>query len=264
MTEWRILESEPPTPRYPIGSVDRVLQLLLLFRDRRSIRVADAAAELGVASSTAHRLLAMLALHGFVTQDLRTRHYVCGPAVIELSHAVQGNEDITPLLQAATEDIAAAAGETANACVLRHTSVIFVAGQECDHQLRIADQTGRRMVAFHSAPGKVLLAGLSLERLRELYPSDYIEDPINASRISRKALEAELEDVRANGYATNTVPAGTDPLDFESVAVAVLRQTKPVAALAVAAPAQRVTPRWDKQMSRILRAAADSVEAKLD
>jgi IclR family acetate operon transcriptional repressor len=255
--------SAPQKPRYPIGSVDRVLQLLLLFRDRESIRVADAAAELGVASSTAHRLLAMLQLHGFVTQDSATRQYVCGPAVIELSHAVRANEeDITPLLQTAVEEAAERLDETANACVLHHTSVIFVAGRECDHPLRVADQTGRRIVAFHSAGGKVLLADLPVSRLRELYPNDPIEDPLVGVRVRRRDFEAELESVRADGFAVNSV-GGKGMFEFQSVAVPVRRGTDTIAALTVAAPAQRVTKSWAKDAAATLRQVAASVEAAL-
>jgi DNA-binding IclR family transcriptional regulator len=250
-------------PRYPIGSVDRVLQLLLLFRDRESIRVADAAAELGVAGSTAHRLLAMLQLHGFVTQDSRNHEYLWGPAIIELSHAVNRNEDLAPILQDATEELVDTVGETTNAAVLRHTSVVFVAGRECDHALRIANQTGRRFPAFHSAPGKVLLASLPPERLRELYPSERIEDQEGGVRIRRRDLEAELETVREKGFATNDVPTSPGSADFESIAVPVRRGGQTVAALSVAAPSQRVDQRWPKATLRAMLKTAAALEAKL-
>lgn len=49
-----------PPPQYPIESVDNALRLLLLFETRPSIRLTDASKYLGVASSTAHRLMGML------------------------------------------------------------------------------------------------------------------------------------------------------------------------------------------------------------
>ena len=47
-------------PTYSIEAVDNALQLLQLLRDGGTLRLKDAAEELGVAPSTAHRLLAML------------------------------------------------------------------------------------------------------------------------------------------------------------------------------------------------------------
>src|SRR5258708_6972318 len=47
-------------PHYPIESVDNALKLLLLLGEQPQIRLSEATRYLGVASSTAHRLLAML------------------------------------------------------------------------------------------------------------------------------------------------------------------------------------------------------------
>lgn len=54
-------------PTYAIESVDHALQLLLVLQHHGRLRGAEAAAELGVARSTAHRLLGMLRYRGFVT-----------------------------------------------------------------------------------------------------------------------------------------------------------------------------------------------------
>ena len=69
-------------PKYPISSVDNALRLLGLFRERERVRLVEARDHLGVAQSTAHRLLAMLAHHGFVRQEADSRLYVAGPALV--------------------------------------------------------------------------------------------------------------------------------------------------------------------------------------
>lgn len=250
-------------PRYPIGSVDRVLQLLLLFRERSSIRVADAAKELGVAGSTAHRLLAMLQVHGFIVQDRETREYVPGPAILELGNAVNRQDDITVLAQAATDELCERLSETAQASVLRHTSVVFTAGVESEYALRIADQTGKRIAAFHSASGKVMLADLPAERVRELYPSEVLTDSFNGVTMRRADLEAELEEVRGAGYATNDIPNTADAGDLLSLAVPIRKNGTVIAALSVAAPAQRATPSWRERAVTELRRSARSLERQI-
>jgi hypothetical protein len=47
-------------PQYPIESVDNALKVLLLLGERSELRLTEVSEYLGVASSTAHRLLAML------------------------------------------------------------------------------------------------------------------------------------------------------------------------------------------------------------
>jgi DNA-binding IclR family transcriptional regulator len=64
-----------PRPQYPVESVDNALRLLLMVRDRGEIRLSEAREALGVAQSTTHRLMAMLACHDFVRQDPASRHH---------------------------------------------------------------------------------------------------------------------------------------------------------------------------------------------
>ena len=59
-----------------VGSVERALAILQLYREgRRSLAVTEVAAELGVANSTAHRLLRSLCNGGLLQQDPATRRY---------------------------------------------------------------------------------------------------------------------------------------------------------------------------------------------
>src|SRR5271170_7467241 len=74
-------------PTYLIESVDKALRLLHLFAETDRIRVSDAAALLGVAPSTAHRILAMLQYHGFAAQDRRTHDYLPGPGLTRIGLA---------------------------------------------------------------------------------------------------------------------------------------------------------------------------------
>ena len=262
MTDQQASRQDQAQPRYPIGSVDRVLQLLLLFRDREAIRVADAAQELGVANSTAHRLLAMLQMHGFIAQERETRRYVPGPAIIELGNAVHRQDDLADLGRTAAEELQELLSETANVSVLQHTSVVFIAGAECQQALRIADQTGCRIAAFHSAPGKSMLAGMPRERLHLLYPDDELTDPSNGVTMRRSDLETELEEVRAAGFATNDVPNTSAVGEFLSLAVPVHRDGAIVLALSVAAPAQRATYSWKQLAITELTRTAKALESQ--
>ena len=79
--------SERTPPAYPITSVDNALKLLLTFRDRPQLALSDASAYLGVAHSTAHRLLAMLAYHDFVRQERGLE-----PPACRLVEAIDGEQ----------------------------------------------------------------------------------------------------------------------------------------------------------------------------
>ncbi|MHA6631087.1 helix-turn-helix domain-containing protein [Pseudonocardia sichuanensis] len=88
------MTSGPAGPTYPIESVRNALLLVLLLRDRKRLRVSECAAELGVAWSTAHRLLAMLEHYGFLQRDAASRTYLAGEALLALGLAGVNRLDI--------------------------------------------------------------------------------------------------------------------------------------------------------------------------
>jgi DNA-binding IclR family transcriptional regulator len=71
-------------PAYPLRSVAKALEMLLLLRERDRIGVSEASRELGVARSTAHRLVTMLSYYGFTQRD-QDAHYRPGPALVPLA-----------------------------------------------------------------------------------------------------------------------------------------------------------------------------------
>jgi len=122
-------------PPYAIESVDNALRLLLLVRRDGGIRVSAAADELGVARSTAHRLLAMLKYREFVVQD-SDRRYVPGSALRSM-----GSESLERALpQIARPHMIAlskAVGETVNLMTRLDTQVRFVESIEGSEVLRV-------------------------------------------------------------------------------------------------------------------------------
>jgi DNA-binding IclR family transcriptional regulator len=69
---------EPPA--YAIASVDHALRLAVLLQLEGPVTVSAAAERLGVARSTAHRLLTMLVYRDFAVQD-EDRRYRAGPVI---------------------------------------------------------------------------------------------------------------------------------------------------------------------------------------
>lgn len=252
--------SDDESPRYPVGAVDRALRLLLMFRDRPSVRIVDAARELGAAPSTVHRLLAMLMAHGLVTRDPDSQAYVPGEVLADLGVQVINQRDFIDVARPFMLDLVARFGETTNLGVLRRRDVLFVAEVESDHMVRIGNQLGRRIPAYHSSIGRVLLAELPLARLRALYPEATLRDEAGEVVLERADLEADLQRVLTRGYATNDQPRS---LDFFSLAVPLRPHGKAIAGLAIAAPMSRLGKGWREQALAELRGSARAIEKAL-
>src|SRR5947209_268170 len=163
------VQKHQAAPAYPIASVDNALRLLVLFRDRPRVRLSEASEYLGVAHSTAHRLMAMLAFHGFVRQEADSRAYVAGPVLTEIGLAAVRELDIRLHARPALEQLAATLGETVHLAVLEGGSVRYLDAVESPRALRVAARTGTTLAANCTASGKALLAELPDAQVTALF-----------------------------------------------------------------------------------------------
>jgi DNA-binding IclR family transcriptional regulator len=187
-------------PAYHIASVGRALTLLTAFIERPQLTVSEAADLLGVAPSTAHRLLQMLLHHRFVEQGER-RVYVRGPALVSLTEAAEQAPDVEsvalPHLQRLRDELRG----TAHLLALEGNGARFLTGVEWRDETRIAaSRVGWLLPAHTLAGGKAMLARLSRAQIESLFP-----DGLPVTRYARvrtlAQLQAELADIRSRGYA---------------------------------------------------------------
>lgn len=249
-----VMENDPTVPSYRITSVDHALQLLALFKSRSSLRVAEAADELGVARSTAHRLLAMLVYREFVTQDRTTRAYLPGPALIEVGMGALTGLDIRQKARPYLDRLVMETGETASLQILQGAEVRFVDSVESPNAVRVASRAGVTLPAHAASGGKLLLAALSEEVFLRLYPREKLSAVTPATTTSRKVLMKELEVARDQGYSVNHEESQPG-----LVAVAVPlpdRNGGYLGALTVAGPTARMDDDGIERCVRALRAAA--------
>jgi IclR family acetate operon transcriptional repressor len=190
-------------PTYSIEAVDNALQLLQLLRDGGSLRLKDAANELGVAPSTAHRLLAMLVYRGFAVQD-ESRRYVPGPAMGAGPAGVSWTRLLREVARPHMELLCSRVNETVNLMIRVGTKVRFLDTVESTNVLRVGDRQGTVLPANKASGGKAMLAELDPAMIDQLFRSqnaaiggDSIPDAEYA------ALLRELETVRSNGFAAN-------------------------------------------------------------
>lgn len=243
----------------PVESVDRALRLLLYLRDNESISVKEAAEHLGIAASTAHRLLTTLTRRGFTVQDFARRYWL--GAV--MSHADPREVTEAELLEAAAQPLAelqARVQETVQIMVLRRGNIRFLDGVEPNTLLRVARRKDYEMPAFVSAGGKAILARLSNREVEEIYRRGLREWPTRRVE-SMTMMKRMLSQVRRLGYGISLEETEQGVV---GVGVAIVGpDSKPVAALTVAIPSVRFQRKDVPEYAAALREAAARVETVL-
>jgi len=102
------------TAASPLQTVDRALQVLLSYSEgRRDWGVLELAEEFGFDKSTSQRLLAALAVRGFLLADPYTRRYSLGPAMWHMANVWERGGGLARLAEQVLASLAAETERTA-------------------------------------------------------------------------------------------------------------------------------------------------------
>jgi IclR family acetate operon transcriptional repressor len=229
--------SESATGGDRLTSVDNALCLLQLVAERQALRVSEAADLLGVARSTAHRLLSALRRRDFLMQDKPNGVYRPGPALHAIGMAAISRIDIRRIAQPVLEQLRDQTRETTSLAILEGTMSRFIECYEGLSAVRVGSRTGIVRYAHASAIGKAMLAALPDAELSRRYPDEELPAATPFSITTRHQLMLELAQVRRQGYALNWEESSDG---VSAVAVAVLDAAgAPLAAVSVAVPSMR-------------------------
>lgn len=243
---------------------NRALELLRLFTVEKPIWTAEeAAGALGVAVSSAYRIIGELADAGLVDAEKPGR-YVLGPAITELDRQIQLTD---PLLQASRPvmaELISFAPEGSVVILSRAyrdkvlwAHVVVGAGQ----QSRFSYDRGRPLSMIRGAASKIILAFAPLRTLKRLYAahSDAIRDVGLGG--SWNDFLANLRAMRKAGYAV--ARAAYDPGRFAIAAPVLNEERRALGSLSYILEEEKADDRTVKRLAAILIAAAHEVEADM-
>jgi len=247
-------------PPYAVESVDNALRILQMLRDSGQVRVSDVAAELGIARSTAHRLLAMLVYRDFAVQS-EDRSYRPGPAIAAKPLRGEPTQRLRQVMRPHMEALCDQVAETINLVVRLGTQTRFLHTVESARVLRVGDRQGTILPAWKTSGGKVLLAELPDAQLTALLRGASGRPPEGLTAAERRSLVTQLRLVRDQGYAENIEESESGVC---AIGVCVRdRLGDPVAALSVSAPSVRYTPDRSRVFLRELRTTVARAQADI-
>ena len=189
-------------------SLERGLGILSAFTpDRPALGISELARKLDLTRSTTHRYVATLATLGYLQQDDSTRKYRLGPRVLDLGFSVLGSLELREIAAPHLRRLTDATGHTSNLAIRDDTDVILidrVRGRPGRyHHLEYTLHIGSRLPSYCSATGKALLAFLPRRDLDRLLDRIELVQRGPRTLTDKRALLAELEEVRRTGVAVN-------------------------------------------------------------
>jgi DNA-binding IclR family transcriptional regulator len=183
------------TPR--VQSVDRAMLLLRAVAaaapdDSTAARLGETC---GLNRATAWRILHTLEVHDVVSCDRDTGRWSVGGAIVDLAQSA-GSETLLGRAHPHLESLSQRTGETAALAVWRLGSLTYV-DEVRPPAVVSASWLGQTVPLHATSTGKVLLAFGDVN-----LPPGRLERFTDTTVTTRAALEEQLEQVRAVGYAT--------------------------------------------------------------
>lgn len=234
-----------------LKSVTSALDLLDLFTADEELGVSEVARRLGVAKSTAHRLLTTLASRGLVEQDDESGRYRLGLHLFELGHLALSRVELRKQSRALLEELREITGWTVHLAIAQDADTLFLERLLTLRGMQAFGEYRRRWPLHVTSSGKAICAFDPEATTRRLeaglprFTDRTLTDP--------EAFLAELATIRRRGYATSTEELMPH---LASVAAPVLdQQGFARAAISLTGPPEELSRHLDRH-GRLVVAAA--------
>jgi len=189
-------------PPYYTATLGKGLDALEALAAVEDASLTELAQRLKSSNATLFRILATLAMRGYVQKLPRSNRYRLTLRSFELGARAVSRLSLREAALAPMQALAQAVNESPHLAVLDGNGVVIVEKAECRQPVRVDTYVGQRAPAHCSALGKIVLAHAAAETIDAIFgqpPQRYTLDTLT----DRAEFDRELARVRAQGYAVN-------------------------------------------------------------
>lgn len=244
--------------------VDRAFDILeLLATAHCEVSLSHVHDRLGLAPSTAHRVLHRLVVRGYASQNTDSRLYGPGPKLLEIATRASTNTtfNLQSLVRPVLRDLTKETGETTNLALPKTDRVVYIDQVESAHLVRMFTEVGHQAPLYCTSVGKAMLSVFPVEQCEE-YLVTVAFQPFTVNTITDPGrLRDEIAQVRLRGYAVDDEEREAG---VRCVAAPIRdHRGRCVAGLSISGPTTRVGPDRLDDLGRLVRAAARRCSALL-
>ena len=184
------------------GTVNKALEVL----DRvaafgRPVRFSELLEGSPFPKATLYRLIQTLTKQGMLAHEPGRGTYALGIRLVRLAHAAWRQSSLAPVARPHVEALARDVGETVHLAQLDFGQVLYVDKRNAREPVEMYSQAGKVGPAYCTGVGKAMLAFLPEAELKQALAQQSFHCFTPNTLASEPALRAELEAIRACGYA---------------------------------------------------------------
>ncbi|MBB4267344.1 IclR family transcriptional regulator [Roseospira visakhapatnamensis] len=245
-----------------VQSVRRAMAILTaLSAAEDGLTLTEVAQAVGLAPSTAHRLLTTLQDERFARVDPGTGLWSVGVGAFSVGNGFLRGRDLVALARPDMRQLMYDSGETVNLAVAEEGEAVYLSQVECREMMRAFARPGSRVPLHCTGVGKALLAALDpgeAERLIAAHPPAPVT---GRTLVSSAQLRSDLAATRARGFA---IDDQEQAVGLRCVAAVIRDQHgEPLAAMSLSGPMARITDARLEALGTMVIRAADALTARL-
>lgn len=244
-----------------IRAVERALNILLCFSMQTpELSMTQISEMVGLHKSTVHRLLATLERMRFVQRDPLTSMYRPGIRLLQMAYLTLEHNDLSQVARPFMRHLGELHRETVDLSVMDDGDVIFTEVVESPQRVKLAAAKGQRLPAACTASGKAMLAFLAEEKLKAILDRG-IQRFTQFTPCSAADVRKDLEIVRQDGFSISEQELEEG---INAVSAPIFDATgHPIASIAIAGPAYRMTRERMTAMAPDIIAACEGISREL-
>ena len=184
-----------------VTALARGLAVLLALSDKkRRMSIAQVSHRTGIARATARRSLRTLEKLGFVAAD-EANHYYLRPRVLSISHAYLSSSPLAVVAQPILDRLGESLHEACSLATLDGDEIVYLARSSSSRIMSPTLNVGRRLPAYCTSVGQVLLAHLPEAELEEYLAHARLRRYTDHTLTAVKQLRETIAKIRTQGFA---------------------------------------------------------------
>lgn len=217
--------------RYYIMSLERGLKILETFgKSGNRLTLSEVANSCKLNKTAAKRFLYTLCALGYLNRDANKKYYL-STKILSLGFEFLNSSDLRSISKPHIDDLSSEINRTINLGVLDDLNVLYLYRKEVTRYLKYYLYAGSKLPVYCTAMGKILLAGLSDDDLKDRISRMTLKPITTKTITSKQKLWYEIIKTKKRGYSICDRELS---LDLYSMAVPLLNdQKKEVAAINV-------------------------------
>lgn len=245
------------------NAIEKALQILMAFTPHnRDLGTTELSQRLGFHKATVSRILLTLARHGFLQQNPKAKTFRLGPSVLGLAGAINQSlrTNVVQLAKPYIDELRDAVNETVGLEILSEGVTVLAYIAEGSRAVRTTTSLGAILPLHAAAGAKAILAHSEARTWKCLFDQGVRRQTRNTITDSA-VFEQQLERIREQGFAVDReeIDVGVNAVG----APVFNHEGKPVAAVVVLGPCDRIAGDPDSEFVRRVKSAAQRISAEL-